>query len=168
MGRVPARQPECPGTAATKEQELAERGGARILPASAQTTALHGPGEWAQQRQLTLHSGDADGERASQSRHAAENRESDIDFGYPSPDDGGGERRGRGRHLLEQGTRLEAVVALLRGQRRRDDLPGVGTRADVRRPPRPFRSGLLHRWVQGVGHRILGRRRKDFHYQNER
>jgi len=39
---------------------------------------------------------------------------------------------------------LGGVVDLLLGQRRRDDLPGVGTHADVQRPPGPARSGAVH------------------------
>jgi len=35
--------------------------------------------------------------------------------------------------LVEQGADLGTVVDVVRGQRRRDDLPGVGVQADVQK-----------------------------------
>ena len=43
----------------------------------------------------------------------------------------GGERGQKSWHLVEQGADPGTVVDLLRSQRRRDDLPGVGVQADV-------------------------------------
>ncbi len=56
-----------------------------------------------------------------------------------------GEGRHGSRDLVEQGADLGAVVHLLAGQRRRDDLPGVGVQADVRLAPGPacFRAVFL-------------------------
>ena len=55
----------------------------------------------------------------------------------------GGERRDRCRHLVDQGADLEGVVDLLPGQRRGDDLAGVGVQADVQRPSGPARLGAV-------------------------
>ena len=49
----------------------------------------------------------------------------------------------RARHLVEQGAGLVAVVNLAGGQRRGDDLPGVGVHTEVEFPPGPSRLGAV-------------------------
>jgi len=80
-------------------------------------------------------------------------RHDDRRFGMALGDGGGnavlvvsavaGEGGHRSRHLIEQGADLGAVVDLLRCQRRRDDLPGVGIQADVQLAPGPARLGAM-------------------------
>ena len=55
----------------------------------------------------------------------------------------GGERGHRARDLVEQGANLGAVVDLLGGQRRGDDLAALGIHADVQFSPRPARLGAV-------------------------
>jgi hypothetical protein len=52
--------------------------------------------------------------------------------------------RGHGcRHLVEQGANLGAVIDVVGGQRRRDNLAAVGIHADVQLPPGPARFGAV-------------------------
>ncbi len=46
-------------------------------------------------------------------------------------------------HLVEQGTDLCAVIGIMGGQRRGDDLAGAGIRAEVEFPPGPARAGTV-------------------------
>ena len=55
----------------------------------------------------------------------------------------GSKRRHGSCDLIEQGADLRAVVHLLPGQRRRDDLPGIGIQADVQLAPGPARLGAM-------------------------
>ena len=54
-----------------------------------------------------------------------------------------GERDHRCRHLVEQGANLGAIIGILVGQHRRDDLAGVGIHAEVQLPPGPARAGAV-------------------------
>ncbi len=55
----------------------------------------------------------------------------------------GNERGHRSRNLIKQGADLGAVVDLLGGQQRRDDLACAGVQADMQLPPRPARLGAV-------------------------
>src|SRR5918993_4579476 len=57
-----------------------------------------------------------------------------------------GERGDRSVYLVEQGTNLGAIVGILVGQLRRNDLPSVGVHGEVHLAPGPALAGavLLH------------------------
>src|SRR3712207_9488841 len=57
-----------------------------------------------------------------------------------------GERGDRSVDLVEQGTDLRAIIGILVGQHRRDDLPSVGIHTEVQLSPGPARASavLLH------------------------
>src|SRR5215213_8202921 len=54
-----------------------------------------------------------------------------------------GERGDRSVYLVEQGTDLRAVIGILVGQHRCDDLTGVGVHAEVELSPGPARAGAM-------------------------
>src|SRR5215213_1340010 len=54
-----------------------------------------------------------------------------------------GQRGDRSVYLVEQGTNLRAVIGILIGQLRRNDLPSVGIHAEVELSPRPARAGAV-------------------------
>jgi hypothetical protein len=54
-----------------------------------------------------------------------------------------GEGRDKASDLIEKGADLRAVVGILGGQRRRDDVAGVGVRGEVQLSPRPASLGAV-------------------------
>src|SRR5215211_953010 len=54
-----------------------------------------------------------------------------------------GERRDNSVYLVEQGTNLRAVIDIVGGQLRRNDLPSVGVHAEVELSPGPARAGAV-------------------------
>src|SRR3954451_16761058 len=53
------------------------------------------------------------------------------------------ERGHRSRHLVEQGANLGAIIGIMGGQHRGDDLAGVGVHAEMELSPRPPRAGAM-------------------------
>src|SRR3712207_8753353 len=54
-----------------------------------------------------------------------------------------GERGDRSVNLVEQGTDLRAIIGILVGQHRRDDLSGVGIHTEVQLSPGPARASAV-------------------------
>src|SRR5665213_1386240 len=65
----------------------------------------------------------------------------------------GGERADRTIDLVKQSADLRAVINIIRGQRRRDDLAGVDVNTDVQFAPRPapVRAMLLDQPLASTG-----------------